>query len=94
MSKKMESVAHKISRTSQLVGATHRSQSNETYGFDANGNQNTTGFTTGTNNQTTAGLGFTYTFDDEGNRASKTETATGKVEEYTWDYRRANASKF
>ena len=74
-------------QTSQLVGATHTSQSNETYGFDANGNQNTTGFTTGTNNQTTAGLGFTYTFDDEGNRTSKTETATGKVEEYTWDYR-------
>jgi RHS repeat-associated protein len=74
-------------QTSQLVGATHTSQSNETYGFDANGNQNTTGFTTGTNNQTTAGLGFTYTFDDEGNRTSKTETATGKVEEYTWDSR-------
>jgi hypothetical protein len=74
-------------QTSQLVGATHTSQANETYGFDANGNRNTTGFTTGTNNQTTAGLGFTYTFDDEGNRTSKTETATGKVEEYTWDFR-------
>ena len=74
-------------QTSQLVGATHTSQANETYGFDANGNRNTTGFTTGTNNQTTAGLGFTYTFDDEGNRTSKTETSTGKVEEYTWDYR-------
>jgi RHS repeat-associated protein len=74
-------------QTSQLVGATHTSQSNETYGFNANGNQNTTGFTIATNNQTTAGLGFTYTFDDEGNRTSKAETATGKVEEYTWDYR-------
>ncbi|MFN7731632.1 MAG: hypothetical protein ACK5OB_07010 [Pirellula sp.] len=63
-------------QTSQLVGATHTSQAKETYGFDANGNRNTTGFTTGTNNQTTAGLGFTYTFDDEGNRTSKTETAS------------------
>ncbi len=74
-------------QTSQLVSATHTSQANETYGFDANGNRNTSGFTTGTNNQTTAGLGFTYTFDDEGNRTSKTETSTGKIEEYTWDHR-------
>jgi RHS repeat-associated protein len=74
-------------QTSQLVGATHTSQANETYGFDSNGNRNTTGFTTGTNNQTTAGLGFTYTFDDEGNRTKRTETATGKVQEYDWDHR-------
>ncbi|MFN9433575.1 MAG: RHS repeat-associated core domain-containing protein, partial [Planctomycetota bacterium] len=74
-------------QTSQLTGATHTSQANETYGFDANGNRNTAGFTTAVNNRTTAGLGFTYTYDDEGNRTSKTETATGKVEEYSWDYR-------
>jgi len=74
-------------QTSQLVGATHTSHANETYGFDANGNRNTTGFTTGDNNQTTAGLGFTYTFDDEGNRTKRTETATGKVQEYDWDHR-------
>jgi len=74
-------------QTSQLTGATHTTQANETYGFDANGNRNTAGFTTAVNNRTTAGLGFTYTYDDEGNRTSKTETATGKVEEYSWDYR-------
>jgi hypothetical protein len=74
-------------QTSQLTGATHTTQANETYGFDANGNRNTSGFTTGTNNQTTAGLGFTYAFDDEGNRTKRTETATGKVQEYDWDHR-------
>ncbi|MBU6172524.1 MAG: hypothetical protein KGQ60_01900 [Planctomycetes bacterium] len=74
-------------QTSQVTGATHTSHSNESYGFDANGNRNTSGFTTGTNNQTTAGLGFTFVYDDEGNRTSKTETSTGKVEEYTWDHR-------
>lgn len=74
-------------QTSQVTGATHTSHGNETYGFDANGNRNTSGFTTGTNNQTTAGLGFTFVYDDEGNRTSKTETSTGKVEEYTWDHR-------
>jgi RHS repeat-associated protein len=59
----------------------------ESYGFDANGNRNTSGYTTATNNRTTAAPGFTFTYDDEGNRTSKTETATGKVTEYTWDYR-------
>ncbi len=35
----------------------------------------------------TAGQGFTYTYDDEGNRLTRTETATGKVQSYEWDYR-------
>jgi RHS repeat-associated protein len=73
--------------TSQLTLADHTSQTDENYGYDLNGNRNTTGFTTGQNNQTLGGDGFTYTYDDEGNRTSRTETATGKVQEYTWDYR-------
>jgi len=73
--------------TSQLTAADHSSQVDESYGFDANGNRNTSGYTTATNNRTTAAPGFTFTYDDEGNRTSKTETATGKVTEYTWDYR-------
>lgn len=74
-------------KTSQLVGADHASQTDETYSFDANGNRNSSGYTTSSNNLTTAGNGFTYTYDDEGNRVSRTETATGKVQEYLWDYR-------
>ena len=31
--------------------------------------------------------GFTYVYDDQGNRISRTETATGKVTEYSWDHR-------
>ncbi len=73
--------------TSQLTAADHSSQVDESYGFDANCNRNTSGYTTATNNRTTAAPGFTFTYDDEGNRTSKTETATGKVTEYTWDYR-------
>jgi RHS repeat-associated protein len=79
--------SYSYDQTSQVVGATNTGVGNETYGFDANGNRNTTGFTTGSNNQTTAGLGFTYTYDDEGNRITKTETSTGKVSSYEWDYR-------
>ncbi len=73
--------------TSQLTVADHTSQTDENYGYDLNGNRNSSGFTTGQNNQTLAGGGFTYTYDDEGNRTSRTETSTGHVEEYIWDYR-------
>ncbi len=73
--------------TSQLTAADHSSQTDETYAFDANGNRNSSGFSTGTNNQTTESPDFTYTYDDEGNRTSRTETATGAVTEYSWDYR-------
>ena len=73
--------------TSQVTAADHATQTDETYGFDANGNRNTSGYTTSTNNQTTAGLGFTYTYDDEGNRLTRTETSTGKVQSFEWDYR-------
>jgi len=73
--------------TSQVTAADHASQTDETYSFDANGNRNSSGYTTSTNNQTTNGLGFTYTFDDEGNRLTRTETSTGKEQSYEWDYR-------
>ncbi|MDX1930092.1 MAG: RHS repeat-associated core domain-containing protein, partial [Pirellulaceae bacterium] len=75
--------------TSQVVGADHAvgGQADETYGYDLNGNRNTSGYTTSTNNRTTADPGFTYTYDDQGNRTSRTETSTGKVTEYSWDHR-------
>ncbi len=71
---------------SQVVGADHASssQADESYGYDLNGNRNTSGYVTASNNQTTEGQGFTYTYDDHGNRTSRTETATGKVTEYAW----------
>jgi RHS repeat-associated protein len=75
--------------TSQVVGADHAAggQADETYGYDLNGNRNTSGYTTSTNNRTTVDPGFTYTYDDQGNRTSRTETSTGKVTEYSWDHR-------
>ncbi len=75
--------------TSQVVGADHAvgGQADGTYGYDLNGNRNTSGYTTTTNNRTTVAPGFTYTYDDQGNRTSRTETSTGKVTEYSWDHR-------
>jgi RHS repeat-associated protein len=74
--------------TSQLTGADHPTPlTDEAYSYNANGSRTGTGYTTNTNNQTTAMPGFTFLYDDEGNRTRKTETATGKVQDYTWDQR-------
>jgi RHS repeat-associated protein len=72
--------------TNQLTGADHSSQADEAYEYDANGNRTNAGYQTGTNNQLLAAGQFTYEYDQEGNRTKRTETATGKVTEYVWDY--------
>jgi hypothetical protein len=58
----------------------------EAYQYDANGNRTNAGYQTGTNNQLLASGQFTYEYDHEGNQTKRTETATGKVTEYVWDY--------
>jgi RHS repeat-associated protein len=73
--------------TNQLTGADHSSQTDEAYQYDANGNRTNAGYQTGTNNQLLSDGQFTYEYDKEGNRTKRTETATGKVTEYVWDYR-------
>ncbi len=42
---------------------------------------------TGTDNQTLADGTYNYAHDDEGDRTSRTEIATGAVTVYTWDHR-------
>lgn len=59
----------------------------ESYGYDSGGNRNTTGYTTATGNELAAAPGFTYTYDAEGNTTAQTETATGNVTTYSYDYR-------
>jgi RHS repeat-associated protein len=72
--------------TNQLTGATHTSQSEEAFQYDANGNRTDGGYQTGTNNQLLTDGKFNYQYDGEGNRTKRTEIATGKVTEYVWDY--------
>jgi len=71
---------------SQLTSATHTYQSNETYSYDNNGNRTMTGYQTGTDNRLTNDGAYSYTYDAEGNRLTRTKTATGEVTEYEWDY--------
>lgn len=73
--------------TSQLTGADHTYQTDESYTYDANGNRTMTGYTTGDNNQLTNDGTYSYEYDDEGNRTKRTHDTTSDVTEYDWDYR-------
>ena len=77
----------------QLKTATYSNgfQTNENYGYDANGNRNTNSFTVGLNNRLASDGTFNYTYDNEGNRLTKTRISSATVDdyktEYIWDYR-------
>ncbi|MCI0361774.1 MAG: hypothetical protein L0211_25085, partial [Planctomycetaceae bacterium] len=73
--------------TSQLTGADHTGMTDEAYSYDANGNRTMSGYSTTANNQLTTDGVYNYTYDDEGNRLTRTKISNGKIEEYTWDHR-------
>ena len=73
----------------QLTGVTHTNSSfaAENLGYDANGNRNTAGYSTGASNQVTTDGTYNYAYDAEGNLTAKTTIATGNKTLYTWDTR-------
>jgi RHS repeat-associated protein len=73
--------------TDQLTAATYSGQSNETYGYDLNGNRTNAGYQTTSNNRLQTDGTYNYTYDDEGNLTQRTTIATNEGTEYTWDYR-------
>ncbi|MCE5268857.1 MAG: autotransporter-associated beta strand repeat-containing protein [Planctomycetaceae bacterium] len=89
--------------TDQLKTATYstwaNAPSNENYGYDANGNRNTGGNTvqsTGDNRQATDSAGYTYSYDNEGNRVARfidanangvIDSGDSEITTYQWDYR-------
>jgi YD repeat-containing protein len=73
--------------TNQLTVATHTTQTDEAYSYDANGNRTSGGSSAGTNNQLLTDGTYNYEYDGEGNRTKRTEIVSGKVTEYVWDYR-------
>jgi YD repeat-containing protein len=81
----------------QLRVADHNIAANpdESYTYDANGNRISKTGSRGNRSYTTPANSdnrlqsdgvFNYLYDNEGNLVRKTEIATGKVTEYTWDY--------
>jgi RHS repeat-associated protein len=73
--------------TSQLTAADHAAQTNEVYEYDENGNRVMSGHVIGDNNQLLSDGTYNYTYDDEGNRSTRTVIATGYVTVYAWDHR-------
>ena len=58
-------------------------ESDDSYSYDANGNRNSTGYTTGAGNELTDSPGVTYTYDNVGNMITAT-TSSGTTT-YTYD---------
>jgi RHS repeat-associated protein len=80
-----ESAQYDYDDTNQLISATYDKLPIEHYEYDLNGNRKN--FEIGKNNQLTNDGEFRYTYDDEGNRISKTSLTTGEKTAYNWDHR-------
>jgi RHS repeat-associated protein len=72
----------KIDQVKTVTGS-----NSEAYTYDENGNRKNSGYATGVNNQLLNDGNYSYEYDKEGNRTKRTNTATGAVDNYTWDYR-------
>jgi RHS repeat-associated protein len=77
-----ESNSYTYDADSQLLSSS--GASDDTYGYDPNGNRDTTGYTVGTGNELTNSPGVTYTYDNVGNMITAT-TSSGTTT-YTYDY--------
>ncbi|MFO0954225.1 MAG: hypothetical protein U0835_24320 [Isosphaeraceae bacterium] len=84
-----DTVSYSYTNDDQVTAVTHTNGSfaNESFGYDANGNRNTTGYSTGTGNRLSGDGTYTYTYDDEGNLTDRTKLSDGSRTVYHWDYR-------
>ena len=57
------------------------------HAYDVNGNRNTTGYTVGTGGTLSASPNATYAYDSAVHVTAKTDTATGKITTFAYDYR-------
>ena len=64
-----DTLTYGYTNNNQLTSVSHTngSFSNESFSYDANGNETGTGYTTSTGNEQTASPGYTYTYDADGN---------------------------
>lgn len=71
----------------EIIAATHTDRATENFSWDANGNPTGAGYVIGTNNRLTEDPNYTYSYDAEGNRTSRTAKVGGATDTYTWDNR-------
>jgi RHS repeat-associated protein len=79
--------SYSYDKNSRLTAADYSYQTDESFGYDANGNRNMTGYTVGAANRILSDGTYDYTYDDEGNLIRRTNISTGYYTEYVWDYR-------
>jgi RHS repeat-associated protein len=79
------SLTYTYDNASELTGV--GGARNESFGYDLNGNRNTTGYTTAAGNELTGDGTYTYAYDSEGNQVSKTRLSDNEQWTFTWDYR-------
>jgi RHS repeat-associated protein len=79
------SLTYSYDNASELTGV--GGARNESFGYDLNGNRNTTGYTTAAGNELTSDGTYTYSYDSEGNQVSKTRLSDNEQWTFTWDYR-------
>jgi RHS repeat-associated protein len=84
---------YRYDKTSQLIYASYNFMQHEKYDFDLNGNRKQTeiqgqkqSYKTGEYNRLLSDENYSYEYDLEGNRISKTDK-DGKTTKYTWDNR-------
>ena len=84
-----DTLTYAYTNNNQLTGVAHTNGSfaGESFGYDANGNRNTTGYDTPTDNELTSDGTYTYSYDNEGNLVSKTAISGGNQTLYTYDDR-------
>jgi RHS repeat-associated protein len=84
-----DTLGYTYTKNDQLTGVTHTDDAfaNESFSYDANGNQTGTGYTTSTDNEQTASPGNTYTYDADGNMITDTITSTGDAWTYSYNFR-------
>lgn len=75
--------------TNQLLSTTRENPllPDQSFAYDLSGNRSGDGIVVEPGNRLRSDGVFAYDYDDEGNLIRRTETATGRVREFVWDYR-------
>ncbi len=83
-----DNLAYSYTNNDQLTAVTHSNgTATQTFGYDPNGNRNTSGYATAASNQATSDGTYNYAYDAQGNLISKTAIAGGNATTYAWDNR-------
>ena len=82
-----DAVSYNYDHTGQLTYADYDALDNESYAYDDAGNRTNTGYSTGDHNRLASDGTYNFTYDDEGNLASKTKISDSTSVEYEWDHR-------